>query len=125
MTMGSFYEVAFTVEGYHSSGDADVTMSMGTTGIGSIAGGNNSKTTVGRARGTSGLGHLKAMAGGAQTITFTIPVNRYVSLKVYNCLGQEVAKVGGRDYSAGQHSVRFNASNISGVYYYAIKAGDR
>jgi endo-1,4-beta-xylanase len=125
MAMGSFYEVAFNVEGYHSSGDADVTMSMGTTGIGSSPEGSSFKTTVSRAAGTSGLGHLKAMEGGTQTITFTIPVNRYVSLKVYNCLGQEIAGLGGREYSAGQHSVRFNAPNLtSGVYYYAIKADD-
>jgi hypothetical protein len=58
-------------------------------------------------------------------ITFEIPVNSYVSLKVYNSLGQVVAELGGREYSAGQHSVTFNASNLaSGIYYYAMKAGE-
>jgi endo-1,4-beta-xylanase len=125
MAMGSMYEVSFTVEGYQSSGNADVTMSMGTTGISSGPGGSSSKTTVARARGTIGLGHIKVMTGGAQTITFMTPVNSYLSFKVYNCLGKEIAGLGGREYSAGQHSVRFNASNLtSGVYYYAIKADD-
>jgi len=46
-------------------------------------------------------------------------------LKVYNSLGQEVAELAGREYSAGQHSVTFNASNLaSGIYFYAMKAGD-
>ncbi|MGD0591269.1 MAG: endo-1,4-beta-xylanase [Bacteroidota bacterium] len=59
------------------------------------------------------------------TITFMIPVNSYVSLKVYNFLGQVVTELAGREYSAGQHSVMFNASNLtSGIYYCAIKAGD-
>jgi endo-1,4-beta-xylanase len=127
MNMGSFYEVAFNVEGYHSSGSADLTMSMstGSTGIGGSSGGSSSKTIAVRARGTNGQGHITVTAGGAQTITFMTPANRYVLLKVYNCLGQEIATLGGREYSAGQHSVTFNASNLtSGVYLYAITAGD-
>jgi peptidoglycan-N-acetylglucosamine deacetylase len=59
------------------------------------------------------------------TITFMIPVNGYVSLKVYNSLGQEITELAGREYSAGRHSVTFNASNLaSGIYFYAMKAGD-
>jgi hypothetical protein len=59
------------------------------------------------------------------TITFGIPVNSFVSLKVYNSLGQVITELAGREYSAGRHSVTFNASNLaSGAYYYAIKAGD-
>lgn len=123
MAMGTFYEVAFNVEGYHSSGDADVTMSVGTTGIGSSPVAGSSKTLM-NARATSGNGTFKVMAGGTQTINFMVPVAGYVSLKVYNCLGKEIAELGGKDYSVGQHSVRFNASDLtSGVYYYAVKAG--
>lgn len=118
MAMGTFYEVAFNVEGYHSSGDADVTMSMGTTGIGS-----SSKTMV-IAPESNRQGHFNVMVGGTQTINFTVPVSGYVSLKVFNCLGKEIAELGGKDYSVGQHSVRFNASDFSsGVYYYNVKTG--
>jgi hypothetical protein len=57
-------------------------------------------------------------------ISFAIPENAFVSLKVYNALGQEIAELAGREYSAGRHAVTFNASNLaSGVYYYAMKAG--
>jgi hypothetical protein len=57
-------------------------------------------------------------------ISFELPENSFVSLKVYNLLGEEIAELGGRDYSAGQHIVRFDATNFSsGVYFYTIRAG--
>jgi hypothetical protein len=59
------------------------------------------------------------------TIAFDIPKDNFVSLKVNNSLGQEITELAGREYSAGQHSVTFNALNLtSGIYYYAMKAGD-
>jgi endo-1,4-beta-xylanase len=120
MAMGAFYEVAFNVEGYHSEGNADVTMSMGTTGI-SGPDVSSSKIMAGE---LARQGRFNVMSGSTQSISFMVPVASYVSLKVYNCLGKEIAELGGRDYSAGQHSVRFNASGFtSGVYYYAVKAG--
>jgi hypothetical protein len=127
MRMGNLYEVSFVVEGYQSSGNADVTMSMNTgTGARSSSGGNSSTINVINAQGTSGRDHIRVMAGGTQTVTFMMPVNSYASLKVYNFLGQEIAGLAGREYSAGQHSVTFNASNYAkGIYYYAIKAGNR
>jgi endo-1,4-beta-xylanase len=58
------------------------------------------------------------------TIPFVLPENSFVSLKVYNYLGQEVADLAGKEYSAGRHFVTFNAAGLaSGIYYYAIKAG--
>jgi hypothetical protein len=46
-------------------------------------------------------------------------------LKVYNSLGEEIAELGGREYSAGLHTVRFDATNLSsGVYFYTIRAGN-
>ncbi|MGD1046871.1 MAG: malectin domain-containing carbohydrate-binding protein, partial [Bacteroidota bacterium] len=57
-------------------------------------------------------------------ITFGIPENAFVSLKVYNSLGIEIAELAGRAYSAGRHSVTFDATNrASGVYFYTIRAG--
>ena len=58
------------------------------------------------------------------TISFGIPENIVVSLMVYNSLGQEIAELAGKEYSAGKHSVTFNASNLaSGIYYCTMKAG--
>jgi hypothetical protein len=57
-------------------------------------------------------------------ISFTIPENYFVSLKVYDLLGTEIAELAGREYSAGWHSITFDASNFaSGVYFYTFKAG--
>lgn len=58
------------------------------------------------------------------TISFGIAENVFVSLKVHNSLGQEIAELAGREYSAGRHSVTFNASYLaSGIYYCTLKAG--
>ncbi len=57
------------------------------------------------------------------SISFTLPVDSKVSLKVFNVLGQEVASLLNSTISAGQHQITFNASNLnSGVYFYQIKA---
>jgi hypothetical protein len=59
------------------------------------------------------------------TISFGIPKDAFVSLKVYNSFGQEIAELAGKDYPAGRHSVTFNASTLaSGAYFCAMKAGD-
>ena len=57
-------------------------------------------------------------------ITFTIPVNGFVSLKVYDVLGREVAHLVNGVMAAGNHNVEFNGSNLSsGVYFYHLKSG--
>ena len=49
----------------------------------------------------------------------------YVSLKVFNMLGQEIAELVNENQSEGYHSVEFNAFDIpSGIYIYQIKAGE-
>jgi len=59
------------------------------------------------------------------TISFGVPKNTFVSLKVYNSLGQQITELAGKEYSAGRYSVTFNASRLaSGVYFCAMKAGD-
>jgi hypothetical protein len=58
-------------------------------------------------------------------ISFQLPSESKVSLKVYNSLGMEVATLINSDLSAGSHSVDFSASNLaSGIYYYKLQAGD-
>jgi xylan 1,4-beta-xylosidase len=58
-------------------------------------------------------------------IKLGIPDNSFVSLKVYNLLGQEVAVLAEKELSAGMHSVKFDASHLAnGIYFYTIKAKD-
>jgi hypothetical protein len=48
-----------------------------------------------------------------------------VTLKIYNIIGQEVSTLVNEVKSAGNYNVDFNGANLSsGVYFYAIKAGD-
>ncbi|MGE5353683.1 MAG: T9SS type A sorting domain-containing protein, partial [Acidobacteriota bacterium] len=58
-------------------------------------------------------------------INYTITKAGFVSLKVYNILGKEVATLVSGQMEAGAHSVQFNASNLpSGIYIYTIQAGE-
>ena len=58
-------------------------------------------------------------------IKYQVPQISFVSLKVYNSLGQEIATLVNGMINAGTHDVQFNASNLSsGIYFYVIKAGN-
>jgi hypothetical protein len=57
-------------------------------------------------------------------ITYELPGNASVSLKVYDMLGREVRSLVNEPQSAGSHSVTFNAGGLaSGVYLYRLQAG--
>ncbi|MDH3268476.1 MAG: M12 family metallo-peptidase [Ignavibacteria bacterium] len=56
-------------------------------------------------------------------INFSLPVDSYVSIELFNTLGEKVDELTNRDYSIGSHEVNFDASKLSnGVYYYTINA---
>jgi len=58
-------------------------------------------------------------------IKFDIPQNSKVTVKVYDLLGNEVAKLHDGDLQAGYYEADFNASSYaSGVYFYRIDAGN-
>ncbi len=60
----------------------------------------------------------------ATTISYRIPQNGIVVLKIYNTLGAEVATLVNEYQNAGQYAIQFNASNFaSGLYVYKIQAG--
>jgi hypothetical protein len=59
------------------------------------------------------------------TITYELPIQCHVSLKVYNMFGQEVAVLANGLQVAGHKSIFFNASGLpSGVYFYSLTAGE-
>ncbi len=59
------------------------------------------------------------------TITYQIPENCRVTLKVYNLLGEEVAELVNEYEEAGGHGVRFDTNDLpAGVYLYKLRAGD-
>jgi hypothetical protein len=58
------------------------------------------------------------------TIEFSIPQNGFITLKVFNVLGREVATLVNGQVEAGKHKVEFDASNLnSGVYFYKVESG--
>ncbi len=60
-------------------------------------------------------------------ISYQLPVNSEVSLKVFDMLGREVASlIDGKRMSAGMHSLTFDAGNLSsGMYIYRLQAGNQ
>jgi len=58
-------------------------------------------------------------------IEFSIPKSEFVTLKVYNILGEEVATLVSQRLAAGQYKYDWDASTLaSGVYLYRLQAGD-
>jgi hypothetical protein len=58
-------------------------------------------------------------------IRFKVPNPSFVSLKVYNLLGEEIDELAGKDFFAGVYSMTFNASRLaSGPYVYTLRAND-
>lgn len=58
-------------------------------------------------------------------ITFDLPTNEFVTLKVYDVTGREIAVLVNEKLTAGIKEYEFNAINLpSGVYFYTIQAGD-
>jgi len=58
-------------------------------------------------------------------ISFTLPKGEFVTLKIYNSLGEEVAALVNGFREAGLHSVTFSADKYSnGVYLYKVTAGE-
>ncbi len=60
------------------------------------------------------------------TISYIIPKESDVSLKIYNILGKEVAELVNENQTAGKYSVSFDASSLaSGVYFYTLKIANK
>ena len=57
-------------------------------------------------------------------ISYQIPKSGYVTLKVFNALGKEVATLVNEEKPAGKYSVDFSAHGLSsGIYFYSIHSG--
>ncbi|HSW53723.1 MAG TPA: T9SS type A sorting domain-containing protein [Ignavibacteriaceae bacterium] len=60
----------------------------------------------------------------ATTISYQLPTEGQVSIKVFDMLGNEVATLVNEIKTAGEHQVEFNAGAIaSGIYFYRLQAG--
>lgn len=58
------------------------------------------------------------------TISFHLPLRSFVSLKVFNLIGKEIATLVSGELSAGNYSRQWNPEGLSsGVYFYRLHAG--
>ncbi len=58
-------------------------------------------------------------------IKYQLPVKNFVSLKVFDVLGKEVAILVNQENEAGLHEVKFDASALSsGIYFYVLQSGN-
>ena len=58
-------------------------------------------------------------------ISWQLPASSFVTLKVYDILGREVAALVNEEKPAGIYETEFNAANLpSGVYFYQLQAGN-
>jgi hypothetical protein len=59
------------------------------------------------------------------SIRFDLVEKNFVTLKIHNATGQEVATVVNSERAAGVNIVNFDATKLtSGVYFYTVKAGN-
>jgi len=57
-------------------------------------------------------------------ISFNLPSESFVSLKVFDVLGKEVAVLLSEEMPPGKHTRQWNALSFpSGVYFYRLQAG--
>lgn len=57
-------------------------------------------------------------------ISYKLPLDVFVSLRVYNSLSRQVAVLVSEQQQAGSHSVAFRASDLpSGIFFYRLIAG--
>lgn len=60
----------------------------------------------------------------ASTIKYYIPTTSYVSIKIFNALGQELETLVDEEKSVGTYELNWNAVKLpSGVYFYRLQAG--
>jgi hypothetical protein len=60
-------------------------------------------------------------------IKYEIMNNQFVTLKIYDSLGQEVKTLINEEHEAGYYTRQFSGSDLnasSGIYYYQLRAGD-
>jgi hypothetical protein len=58
-------------------------------------------------------------------ISYRLPVTSFVTLKVYDILGREVATLVNEEKPSGEYEVEFDGSALpSGIYFYQLKAGE-
>ena len=60
------------------------------------------------------------------TISWQLAESHFVSLKIYDVLGNEISTLINEEQQAGFHKIDFNASSLSsGVYFYSLRSNNK
>ena len=60
----------------------------------------------------------------ATKIIYKIPEKSFVTIKVYDVLGNEITSLVNEEKSAGEYTINFNGAELpSGIYFYRLQAG--
>lgn len=58
-------------------------------------------------------------------IRYALPKAQHITLKIYNIMGQEIARLVNTQKNPGYYDVSFDASTLaSGVYFYCLQSED-
>lgn len=61
----------------------------------------------------------------ATTISYSLPQASYVSLDIYDILGNKVETLVNKEQASGNYTINFNAKGLSsGIYFYTLKANN-
>ncbi|HCC29365.1 MAG TPA: hypothetical protein DEQ03_04810, partial [Marinilabiliales bacterium] len=64
-------------------------------------------------------------SNGNVTITFKMPNTIFVSLKLFNSIGELIDKPVEGTYKAGEHEIDYNTEKLKpGMYFYTMQAGE-
>ncbi|MFA7359785.1 MAG: T9SS type A sorting domain-containing protein [Candidatus Kapaibacterium sp.] len=113
--------------GYRYSTDSCFSSAEGVTGVGAYAFSGCDGTITGIGNNETPLTYALSQNfpnpfNPVTRISFALPKQGFVTLKVYDVLGKEVATLVNEMKNQGSYSVDFNASNFSsGVYFYKIE----
>jgi len=59
------------------------------------------------------------------TISYSIPKEQFVTLKIYNSIGQYISTLVNKNEPAGKYQINFDAGKYSsGIYFYKLNAGN-
>ena len=60
----------------------------------------------------------------ATTISFSIPQKSFVTIKIYDVLGNEITTLVNAEKQSGNYNIKFDGSRLaSGIYFYRMQAG--
>jgi hypothetical protein len=59
------------------------------------------------------------------TISYSVPASSYVTLKVYDVLGNEIKNLVNEEKTVGNYELEFNAANLpTGIYFYRLQSAN-